>query len=199
MSAKCVAISIVPGVIRWGEHNGTFDRIREIRTSLLPSQSSPKEVVEVFDRERKRYLGLTPRTDNLGLEIESLLSASAKILLLRTYIRSSQNSITTGVDWLSAINAIAVSVQVNEQDMFPAAEESLANIWLKEGIWDRMIWAPAHGAIAGGRFGKMASAQAFVSNYLTMRYGHEKLRFFVAGRCRGPRIYLRQGTTPLIQ
>lgn len=62
-----------------------------------------------------------------------------------------------------------------------------------------MIWAPAHGAIAGGHFGKMASAQAFVSNYLTMTYGNEKLRFFVAGRCRGPRIYLRQETTPLIQ
>ena len=198
---ECVAISIVPGVIRWGEDNAIFDKICETRAFMSPNQTSENRLVEVFDQEKTQYLGLQPKTDDSSLEIESLISTSGKILLVRTYMHTlqRQNRKAVEVDWLSSINAVAVSTQVDEQDMLPAAEEALAKIWRKEYIWDRMIWVPAHGAVTGAQYRNIPSPQRESHNFLSMTYSHERLRFFLAGRCKGIKIYMRQGGTPLMQ
>lgn len=198
---ECVSISIVPGVIRWGEDNATFDRIREIHAYISPNQTSENRPVEVFDHEGIQYLGLEPRIDESSLEIESLISASGRTLLLRTYMRPSQrqNRMVVEVDWLNSINAVAVSIQVNEQDMLPAAEEALAKMWLKEYVWARMTWVPAHGEVTAARFKNAPSPQIRIYNYLSMTYGDERLRFFLAGRCKSIKKYMRQGSTPLMQ
>ncbi|RYP58918.1 hypothetical protein DL769_008751 [Monosporascus sp. CRB-8-3] len=148
---ECVAISIVPGVIRWGEDNATFDKICEMATKMSPNAPSGKKLVEVFNRESKKYLGLEPKIDESGLEIENLISASGKTLLLRTYLYTpqTQNRVSVEVDWLSSINAVATSIQVDEKEMLPTAEEALANQWLKEHEWDRMTWVQAHGSQGG--------------------------------------------------
>lgn len=198
---ECIAVSIIPGVIRWGEDKSTFDRIRESRTFISPNQSSETGSVEVFDQEMAKYLGLQPRMDESGLEVESLISPSGKTLLVRTYMHTLQgrNGPAVEVDWLSSINAVAVSAQVDEQNMLPAAEEALAKIWLKGHIWDSMTWVPAHGAITSVRSRIGTPPLHGPCNLLSMTYGNERLRFFLAGRCKGIKVYMRQGSTPLMQ
>ena len=198
---ECVAISIVPGVIRWGEDNAIFDKIRETRAFLSPNETSENTPVEVFDQERTQYIGLQPMTDTSSLETESLISTSGKILLVRTYMHTlqGQNRRAVEVDWLSSINAVAVSTQVDEQDLPPAVEEALAKMWQKEYVWDRMIWVPAHGCITAARYRTAPSSPVQTHNFLSMTYRNERQRFFLAGRCKSIKIYMRQGGTPLIQ
>ena len=190
----CVAVSILPGSIRWREGDlGTgdfpFDRLSsvELQNSAAKTEDATNTKLQGFDRI---YPGIEPQQDENDTEIECLISATGKTLTIITYLRQ-QDSRRTMVDWISSVSAAATARHVVERELPAFAEEQLARLWLERGIWQTIGWTSADGVIV--------HQPSMPIRYIGKTYGNESLRFFLAGRRRDQTIFMRQGTTPLIQ
>ena len=192
--SDCVAVNILPGSIRWGEGDlGTggfpFDRLSsvELQNSAEKAEDATNGRLQIFDGT---YPGLEPQQDEHNTEVECLISATGKTLTIITYLRQ-QDSRRTMIDWISSISAAATARQVLECELPAFAEEQLARLWLQRGIWQTIGWTSADGVIV--------HQPSMPIRYIGSTYGNESLRFFLAGRRPEQTIFMRQGTTPLIQ
>ena len=197
--SNCVAVSILPGFIRWGEGDLCERDLGERdfpfhRLSSVELQHSAANTDDTVDARLQgfgtTYPGLVPQQDKNDFEIECLISATGKTLTLATYLRR-QNSRRTMIDWTLAISAAATARQVIACELPAFAEEQIARLWQENGIWQTIGWTSADGVIV--------HQASMPIRYIGSTYGNESLRFFLAGRTHQPNIFMRQGTTPLIQ
>ena len=190
----CAAVSILPGFIRWGEGDPSagdfrFDRLSsvELQNNAGKTEDATNARLEAFGGT---YPGLELQQDKNDTEIECLISATGKKLTITTYLRR-PNSRRTMVDWISSVSAAATARQIITCELPAFAEEQLARSWLERGIWQTIGLTSADGVIV--------HQPSTPIRYIGSTHGNESLRFFLAGRRPQQIIFMRQGTTPLIQ
>ncbi|KAL8784411.1 MAG: hypothetical protein Q9195_009056 [Heterodermia aff. obscurata] len=185
------AISIMPGMLRWGDDKAPFDRIEEADAAEFPSSQSfyeRTEHVEAFSNGA--YLGLEARSSPEVANIETLISPSGKTLMLTTYLTSTKlQDAPVAVNWWRSIDALTFAEHVDDHDMTAFGEECLARSWDEERFFDSISWLGVGGS----------TSMSSIDRYVCMTSSDETVRFFEAGRLFDSRRVVIRQSAPLIR
>ena len=192
----CYAISVVPGALRWGDHEAPFKQLVDIEALEFPPYVALFELggaVEIF--RGAEYLGLEAQGDLFGAGVQMLVSPSGKTLKLASYINpmgavtspSEHTGALIEVSWLASIRALVFAEHVSGHSITALGEKSLAEAWKERNILANIQWRGAGAAIR----------EPHGAGHITRTSSNESLRFFEAGRWKINLIV--RHTAPLIQ
>lgn len=183
---ECVAIRALPGSIR-SELAGTqFVAVYQAPSEEFPAERrgfTVSEPLEVFDGIQ--YQGLSAHRDPDAFEISHHLTTSERSLRIVTFMKSSSQDATVGLDWLKSIEAVAFAQGMGNPTVLSAfAEEQLAKALAEGGLaFSDICWLSAGGSPKGTNF----------TGYITMTSGDEVMRFFTAGRFAAYKLLISNG------
>ena len=185
---QSVAISIMPGKLRWGDDNAPFDKIEEVDAAEFPSNHSfyeSTENLEVFSNGA--YTGLEARSSPEVVNIETLISPAGKTLLLTTYLSSTTlQDAPVAVNWWRSTDALIFAEHVDGHDMTAFGEECLARSWEEKRLFDSTSWLGVGGS----------TSMSSIDRYVCMTSSDETARFFEAGRLfNSRRVFIRQSAS----
>lgn len=188
---QCLAVEIVAGYLRWENEDVSLQRLMDTEPCGDEGvATTPASLTVDPYGPAGQYIGLVPLPDPEEASIKYHLAVDKKILWITTSILHPGTNVRVRVDWTSSMEAVVMAQHVDKGAMSYTIEETIADRWKRDNIWETIGWTTASG--------KITHRQGVPIRYISQTYGQEELRFFLAGRCLMHRLFIRHGAVPLV-
>lgn len=190
---EAMAVEMKAGYLRWSgadNDNAALERVEQGSTrSEEGVDDEHASRLNPFD-EKGDYKSLPRFADDCRLTVKHYLNQTRRSLTLTSFLCNPGSGTQTVVNWILSMEAVLTATHVRQKALPSFAELGLASRLRDDGAWGTIRTTSADGRIA--------HPAGSPTRYVTRTCGNEELRFFVAGRRNVHKLFLQQGSAPLL-